>query len=118
MWHDGINKVALEILDYGIEFPLTERYDYRIATFAEDGTQDFIPGVCEHKGRMRKKVREMAAFIALANNKPCKVVKDVIATESHNDSEKNDTLKHRKTRHKAVSTQKRHQRKKDNGVIR
>jgi hypothetical protein len=116
MWHDGIIKVALETLDYGGEFNDMERCDYRIATFKADGTQDFMPGVYELRGKGRKAVRDMATVIAVANNQPCKVGKDVTATDSMNDSEKRGTLEVRKTRNDSLAKANKAQRRKDNGL--
>lgn len=115
-WASEITSIAIEILDYGVDFNMQERCDYRIATFTSHVKRDFIPGVYENKTKMRTHILGMAKRISEINESPCNIVDD-IHEEKPIDYEKNMTLENRNKLRKKQRRQKNSQRRKDNGLM-
>ena len=93
MWYDSIYKLGIQVLDYGIEFSDTEKYEYNVLTFDKENKTDTIPGTFNNKQGITIHIRNLAKEITEKSGHICSIDKKIhlIAMKNSN-SEKHKAL--------------------------
>jgi len=86
-WYDNIYKIAIEKTDLGEDFPKSQRYEFRIITYDQNGNSDKISGhftALNGNRGVNLRVKEITDLVKSNTSHTCNIEKSITEIKQDN----------------------------------